>query len=153
MPNTYTQIYIHIVFAVRNREALINSVLKEMLYKYISGTIEKQNQKLYIINGMPDHVHILVSLNGSLSVANLVKEIKEHSTKYINEQNVLKAKFYWQEGYGAFSVSQSALKNVIDYIKNQEHHHLKTNFIDEYKSFLKAYNIEFNEKYIFTEIE
>jgi REP element-mobilizing transposase RayT len=149
MANTYTQIFYHVVFAVKGRENLINFSWKEDLYKYISGIISNQNQKLYIINGMPDHLHILVSCKPNITLSNLVKEIKEHSSKYINEQGFIKGKFSWQEGFGAFSVSYRNIEQVVNYIKNQEEHHNVKSFKEEYLEFLNEQNIAFDEKYIF----
>lgn len=153
MANTYTQIFYHIVFAVKRRENLISPVWKDNLYKYISGVITNQNQKLYIINGMPDHVHILVSCGPTVTLSNLVKEIKEHSTKYINGEGFVVGKFNWQEGFGAFSVSFRNVEQVVNYIKDQEKHHEVKSFKDEYLEFLKEQNIDFEEKYIFEEVK
>ncbi len=152
MANTYTQIFYHIVFAVRNREALIVPTIKEDLYKYISGIITNQKQKLFIMNGMPDHVHILVNCKPNMNLSDLVKEIKEHSSKYINEKGILKGKFYWQEGFGAFTVSKKELTSVINYINNQEEHHRKRTFREEYVEFLKENEIDYKEEYIFESI-
>lgn len=152
MANTYTQIFYHVVFAVKGRANLISSVWKDDLYKYISGIISNQNQKLYIINGMPDHVHILVSCKPNMNLSNLVKEIKEHSSKYINDQKFVLGKFSWQEGFGAFSVSYRNVEQVVNYIKNQEEHHKIKSFKDEYLEFLKEQNIDFEEKYVFEEV-
>jgi len=152
MANTYTQIFYHIVFAVKHRENVISSQWKNELYKYISGVISNQGQKLYIINGMPDHVHILVSCKPNIALSNLVKEIKEHSSKYINEKGLIKGKFCWQEGFGAFSISFRNVEQVVNYIKNQEeHHHLKS-FKEEYLEFLNEQHIAFDEKYIFEDV-
>src|SRR5215207_9457590 len=106
MADTYSQIYYHVVFAVRNRESLVTPALKDDLYRYISGIISSQQQRLLIINGMPDHVHILMSCTPNMNLSNLVKEIKEHSTKFINERKIIRGRFYWQAGFGAFSVSK-----------------------------------------------
>ena len=153
MANTYTQIFYHVVFAVKGRENLIIPSLKDDLYKYISGIISNQGQKLYIINGMPDHVHILMSCKPNISLSNIVKEIKEHSSKYINEKGFIKGKFSWQEGFGAFSVSFRNVEQVVNYIKNQEEHHKVKSFKAEYLEFLNEQNIAFEEKYIFEEVK
>jgi len=153
MPNTYTQIYIHIVFAVKGRASLISPNWKDRLYKYISGIITKQKQKLFIVNGMPDHIHILVSMNASLTISSLVREIKEHSSKFINDEKLVSGKFYWQEGFGAFSVSKSGVPKVVDYIKNQDVHHKKKNFLEEYRTILREYEVEFKEEYLFEPVE
>ena len=153
MANTYTQIFYHVVFAVKGRENLISPSWKDDLYKYISGIILNQNQKLYIINGMPDHLHILVSCKPNITLSNLVKEIKEHSSKYINQNHFVTGKFSWQEGFGAFSVSYRNIEQVVNYIKNQEEHHKVKSFNEEYLDFLKEQNIDFEEKYIFEEVK
>ena len=149
MPNTYSQLYIHLVFAVKYREYLIQSTWKEELYKYITGIINNSKQKLYIINGMPDHIHILVSISPDVLISSLVRDIKTNSSKFVNEKGFSKHKFQWQEGFGAFSVSQSQVQTVVNYIKNQEEHHTKTTFKHEYIELLKRYEIEYDEKYLF----
>jgi REP element-mobilizing transposase RayT len=153
MANTYTQIFYHVVFAVKGRANLISSIWKDELYKYISGIVTNQGQKLYIVNGMPDHIHILVSCKPNMNLSNFVKEIKEHSSKYINENGFIQGKFNWQEGFGAFSVSFKNVEQVVNYIKNQEKHHEVKSFKDEYLEFLKEQNIDFEEKYIFEEVK
>jgi len=149
MADTYSQIYYHIVFAVRNRESLIKPVIKDELYKYITGVVKNQNQNLLIINGMPDHVHLLLSCKPNMNLSNLIKEIKEHSTKFINDKKIIPGKFYWQGGFGAFSVGNRNLPNVLNYIKNQEEHHRQKSFKNEYVEFLKENEIEFKEEYLF----
>lgn len=153
MPNTYTQLFYHIVCVVKRRENLIDASWKDDVYKYISGIITNQHQKLYIINGMPDHIHILVSCKPNMILSNLVKEIKEHSTKYINAQKFTSEKFSWQEGFGAFTVSCRNVDQVVSYIKNQEEHHKVKTFREEYIDFLKEQNIDFEEKYLFEEVK
>jgi REP element-mobilizing transposase RayT len=148
MPNTFSQINRHIVFGVKNREACIPASIKENLYKYIAGIIKNKNQKLLAINGMPDHVHIFVSMNPETSVSELVREIKKHSTDYINEKKLLAGKFYWQEGYGAFSYSNSQTTAVIKYIMDQEKHHSIKTFREEYVKMLEDFQIEYDEKYL-----
>ena len=149
MANTYTQIYYHIIFAVRNRESLITESIKEELYKYISGIINNQKQKLLIINGMPDHIHILINCKPNINLSNLVKEIKEHSTKFINDKKIFIGKFYWQTGFSAFSISNRDIPAIINYIKNQENHHGKKSFKEEYLNLLKENEILYDEKYVF----
>jgi putative transposase len=151
MANTYTQIHIHLVFAVKFRACLIHPSWKDELYRYITGVIQNNNNKLLIINGMPDHLHILVGIRPSQSLSELMQHIKANSSKWINEKGFLNGKFEWQEGYGAFSYSKSQIKDVIKYIENQEEHHRQKTFIEEYKELLDKFEIEFNEKYIFTE--
>ena len=123
MSNTYTQIHIQFVFAVKYRNGLIHSSFKQELYQYISGIIKANNHKLLAINGMSDHLHILVGMRPSQSVSDLIQNIKSNSSKWINEKKFLKVKFEWQEGYGAFSYSKSHVQNVIHYIQNQEEKH------------------------------
>lgn len=151
MANTYTQIHIQFVFAVKYRNGLIHSSYKEELYKYISGIIKENKHKLLAINGMPDHIHIFIGMRPTQSISDLLKDIKGSSSKWINEKKFLKVKFEWQEGYGAFSYSKSQVNNVINYIQNQENHHKKVSFIDEYLRFLKLFEIEYDERYIFKE--
>src|SRR5690349_20363138 len=126
MPNTYTQIHLQFVFAVKHRNNLIHSSWEDELYKYITGIIQKNNHKLLAINGMSDHIHILVGMRPTQSVSDLLQDIKGSSCKWINEKRFTTSRFEWQEGYGAFSYSPSHLKNVINYISNQKTHH-KTN--------------------------
>jgi putative transposase len=149
MPGTFTQIYIQIVFAVQGRQNLIKPSFEEELYKYISGIVSAKEQKSLAVNGMPDHVHVLVGLKPSMRVSDLVRDIKNNSTNFINKHDWLKTAFSWQEGYGAFSYSQSNFGKVIDYIKNQKQHHQKKTFKQEYLSFLKKFNICFEERYLF----
>ena len=125
MANTYTQIHIQFVFAVKYRDGLIHSSFKEELYQYISGIIKANNQKLLAINGMSDHIHILIGMRPTQSISELMQIIKANSSKWINEKKFLKVRFEWQEGYGAFSYSKSHVQNVIKYIQNQEERHKK----------------------------
>ena len=149
MPNTYTQIHLQFVFAVKYRNGLIHSSFKEELYQYISGIIKVHNHKLLAINGMPDHIHILVGMRPSQSASDLVQNIKANSSKWINEKKFLKVKFEWQEGYGAFSYSKSHVQNVIKYIQNQEKKHQVKSFNEEYLDFLNAFEIDYDERYVF----
>ncbi len=152
MPNTYTQIHIHFVFAVKYRRGIIQKSWKDELYKVMTGIIQSYNHKLLIINGMPDHVHILVGLRPNQSISDLMKEVKQHSSKWINEKKLTESKFEWQEGYGAFSYSKSQIGKVIKYIENQEIHHSKKTFLVEYKEMLEKFEIEYNQEYIFKEL-
>jgi REP element-mobilizing transposase RayT len=151
MANTYTQLYFHVVFAVKGRDNAISPNWKEDLYKYISGIISNHNQKLMIINGMPDHVHLLIGTKPNCNLSDLVRDIKSNSSKWINEKRLVRGKFEWQTGFSAFTVSQSVIPSVVEYIKNQEKHHKKKTFREEYIDFLKANNIDYNTDYIFTE--
>ncbi len=153
MPGTFSQIYIQVVFAVKGRENLIGKDWKDDLHKYIAGIIKGKEQKSIIINGMPDHIHAFIGLKPVMSVSDLVRDIKNNSSKWINDNKLIKGKFQWQEGYGAFSYSQSQIENVYNYILNQEEHHKIKTFREEYTDFLKKFEIEHNEKYLFDWIE
>ena len=153
MPNTFSQIYIQVVFAVRGRENLISKKWKDELYKYICGIVKAKKEKVYSINGMPDHIHILLSIKPDTTLSDLMRDIKANSSKWINEKKFVKGKFQWQEGFGAFSYSQSQLDNVIGYINNQEEHHSKKSFKEEYLDLLNKFNIQFDEKYVFEWID
>lgn len=149
MADTFSQIYIQIVFAVKGRDALINESWELNLHQYISGIIANKKQKLYAINGTSDHIHFLISISPSCCISDLVREIKKSSTNYIMDKQLSKLRFQWQEGYGAFSYSYSEIPNVISYINNQKEHHRKITFKDEYKKFLNDANIEFKDEYLF----
>ncbi|MBO4530200.1 MAG: IS200/IS605 family transposase [Paludibacteraceae bacterium] len=153
MANTYNQIYIHLVFAVKYRDAVISQSWRQELYKYITGLIGNRGHKVYAIGGMSDHIHILISLSPKQSISELVLEIKRASTLWIKERGYVKCQFAWQEGFGAFSYGMSQIDNVVRYIQNQEIHHAKRSFRNEYVSFLELFNVEYNEKYIFHEME
>jgi putative transposase len=153
MSNTYTQIHLHLIFAVKNRKSLIEDSWKDRLYQYITGVVQANKHKMIIVNGMPDHLHIAIGMRPSQSLSDLMQDIKGSSSKWINDNNLSSGKFQWQEGYGAFSYNKSLLPKLIDYIKNQEEHHSQKSFLDEYKEFLKAFEIEYDEKYIFRELE
>ncbi len=153
MPNTYSQIYIQIVFTVKGRENLIDKNHKEELQKFISGIVQNRKQKLLAIYAMPDHIHILVGIKPNIAISDLVRDIKAGSSKFINDNRWINGKFNWQEGFGAFSYSRNQIDNVIKYIANQEAHHKKTSFRDEYIDFLKTYEIDYDENYLFELIE
>lgn len=148
MPNTYSQLYIQIVFAVKGRRFLIAETTREELQKYISGIISNHNQKLLAIYCMPDHTHIFLSMKPNIAISNLVRTIKSNSSSFLKDQNLVKD-FSWQEGFGTFSYSKSQAKNVIDYVLNQEEHHKKKTFKEEYKEFLNKFEIDYDEKYLF----
>ncbi len=153
MAGTYSQIYIQVVFAVKGRENLIHENWKDELHKYIAGIIKGKDQKPIIVNGMPDHIHAFIGLRPSMAISDLVRDIKNNSSKFINGQQFMKGKFSWQEGYGAFSYAKSQVENVYQYILNQEAHHKKKTFKEEYIEFLKSFEIEYNERYLFDWIE
>lgn len=152
MPNTYTQIHIQFVFVVKFRAGLIENTWKDELYKYITGIVQKNKHKVICINGMPDHVHLFVGLKPHQSISELMQDVKGSSSKWINEKKFLKSKFEWQEGYGAFSYSKSQMKHVIRYIENQEEHHQKKTFNQEYLDFLMKFDIDYDERYVFKEL-
>ncbi|MBP6431858.1 MAG: IS200/IS605 family transposase [Ferruginibacter sp.] len=147
--STYSQIYIHIVFAVKNRDALINISWEERLYQYITGIIQNKGQKLIAINGTANHIHIFIGIKPSCCLSDLVREIKKASNEFINENQLSKFKFNWQEGYGAFSYSHSQIDNVYKYIMNQKEHHKKITFREEYVDFLRKFEVLYDEKYLF----
>jgi REP element-mobilizing transposase RayT len=153
MPGTFSQIYIQVVFAVKGRENLIHTAWEQELYKYITGIVTNKEQKLLAINGMPDHIHFLIGMRPSCCLSDLVREIKKASNEFVNQKKFVRGKFNWQEGYGAFSYSRSALDNVIGYIQNQKEHHRKRTFKEEYKEFLTKYQIEHKDEYLFEWIE
>jgi putative transposase len=153
MPGTFSQIYIQVVFAVKGRQSLISPEWEERLYQYITGIVRKKEQKMLAINGMPDHIHFFIGMRPSCCLSDLVREIKKSSNDFINENKLSKHKFYWQESFGGFSYSHSHIDNVIKYIMNQKEHHLKTTFREEYIDFLKKFEIEYDEKYLFDWIE
>jgi REP element-mobilizing transposase RayT len=148
MANTYTQLYFHIVFAVKGRRNFIDRLWKVELYKYIAGIIASKNQKLYIVNGMPNHIHLLISTKPNCNLSDLVRDIKANSSKWINEKGFVNSKFSWQNGFGAFTVSQSGVKPVIRYIENQEQHHKTKTFQEEYIRYLEEYEVDYNPEYI-----
>ncbi len=149
MANTYTQLLIQVVFAVQGRQNLIFESHREQIEKYICGIINHKQSKPLAIYCNPDHCHILIGLQPSQSIADLVRDIKANSSKYINEKKWMMGKFEWQEGYGAFTYSRSQLNVVVNYILNQPEHHRNKTFKEEYLEFLKKFEIVFDEKYIF----
>ncbi len=153
MVNTFSQIYIQIVFAVKGRENLIHQEWKDELHKYIAGIIKNKTHKPIIVNGMPDHIHVFVGLRPAIAISDLVRDIKNNSTNFINERNWVKRKFSWQEGYGAFSYGHSQIEAVYNYILNQEKHHKKLTFKEEYIDFLKKFDVEGGNKKMFDWIE
>lgn len=153
MAGTFSQIYIQIIFAVKGRQNLIQKNWKVELNKYISGIIKGKNQKPIIVNGMPDHIHVFTGLRPSMAISDLVRDIKNNSTKFINERKFVRGKFSWQDGYGAFSYSHSHIGKVYNYILNQEKHHKKKTFKEEYFEFLRKFEIEHNKNYLFDWID
>ena len=153
MAGTFSQIYIQYVFAVKGRENLLQKPWRDEVFKYMAGIIKGKNQKSIIVNGVSDHVHIFVGLKPSMCISDLVRDIKNNSTNFINDQKFIKGKFSWQEGYGAFSYAHSQIEDVYNYIANQEIHHHKQAFKEEYLNFLQRFDIEYDERYLFEWIE
>src|ERR1035437_6288526 len=153
MANTYTQIYLQFVFAVQDRVSLIQSDWKDELYKYITGIVQNNKHKLIAINGMPNHLHVFVGYKPHQLIPDLLQDIKGSSSGWINSRKLVKGKFRWQEGYGAFSYSHSHLDNVVKYIMNQEQHHKKRTFGEEYNGLLKKIDVVYDEKYILEDIQ
>jgi REP element-mobilizing transposase RayT len=149
MADTYSQIYIQIVFAVQNRNAYIQTIWEKELYKYITGVVQNKGQKMLTINGTEDHIHFFIGMKPTCCLSDLVREMKKSSDNFITERKFTSLKFRWQEGFGAFSYSHSQLTNVIRYIENQKEHHKKQTFKDEYETFLKNYELEFKTEYLF----
>ncbi len=153
MANTYTQIHIQAVFAVQNRDSVIDTKWSDELYRYITGIVQNNKHKLLVINGMPDHLHLLIGLRPTQSISDLMQDIKGNSSKWINEKKFLRRKFCWQEGFGAFSYSKSDLNSVIHYIKNQQEHHRRKRFQEEYIELLKEFDMDFDDRYIFKPVD
>ena len=149
MPGTFSQIYIQVVFAVKGRENLISNNWKTDLNKYISGIIKGKEQKPIIVNGMPDHIHAFIGLRPAMAIADIVRDIKNNSSNFINDNKFVKGKFSWQQGYGAFSYSHSHIDKVYNYILNQEAHHKKKTFKEEYLELLKKFEIQHEEIFLF----
>lgn len=153
MPNTYTQIHLQLVFAVKHRGAVIASTWKYDLYQYMTGIVHNHTHKLIAINGMPDHVHLLIGMRPTQSLSDLMQQLKQDSSKWINDNRMTGSRFAWQEGYGAFSYGKSQLPAVITYIENQEKHHQKQTFLNEYKRFLDVFGIDYEEQYLFRQLD
>ena len=149
MAGTFSQLYIQVVFAVKGRDNLIGKSFQEELHKYIAGIIREKEQKPIIVNGMPDHIHAFIGLKPSMRISDLVRDIKNNSSKFINERGFVRGRFSWQEGYGVFSYLHSHIDKVYNYILNQEAHHKKKTFKEEYLELLKKYEIDFKEEYVF----
>lgn len=153
MANTYTQIYLHIVFAVQNRISIIHPKWKDELYKYITGIVRNNDHKLIAINGMPNHLHLAVGYKPHQLISDLLQDIKGNSSKWINEKKFISGHFNWQSGYGAFSFSHSHIDAVVKYINNQEKHHKRNTFREEYIDILKKYDVPYNEKYSLIDVK
>ncbi|NBC26633.1 MAG: IS200/IS605 family transposase [Bacteroidetes bacterium] len=149
MPNTYSKLCTQIIFAVKGRSNFLQSEWREEIYKYISGIVDGKSQKLYAIGGMPDHIHLLIGYNPTVTISDLVRDIKSNSSAFVNRKIFKDTKFQWQSGFGAFSYGQSQISDVIRYIENQEDHHKHRTFKEEYIQFLNRYQIEYNIDYLF----
>ena len=153
MANTNTQLYVHLVFAVKHRGCFIAPSWQQELYAYIIGVIENRHHKVYAIGGMRDHIHIFVSMSPTQSVSELVQEVKRASTLWIKERHLVDGNFAWQEGFGAFSYSKSHVSKVVAYIQNQKQHHVGKTMQEEYIEFLKLFGVEYDERYVFQPVE
>jgi putative transposase len=153
MPNTYTQIHIQAVFPVKYRRSQIQNEWKNELYKYITGIVQNHKHKMLAINGMPDHLHVFFGMRPTQSISDLLQNIKGSSSEWINDQKLTQRRFEWQQGYGAFSYCKAEVQKVIVYIHSQELHHRKKSFLEEYRLLLEEFEIEFDEQFIFKELE
>ena len=153
MANTYTQIYVHAVFAVEGRQSLIAPEHKIEIYKYMTTVVQNQKNKVMAINGMPDHVHLLIGLNPDIALSDLVRDAKAAASNLINDKRWVRGHFNWQREYGAFSYSKSQVPRVARYIEDQERHHAKRSFRDEYEALLKRFDVEYDPAYLFTYID
>lgn len=153
MAGTFSQIYIQTVFAVKGRQNLLHKDWRTDVFKYMAGIIKEKGQKPIIINGVTDHVHLFIGLSPSMAISDLIRDIKNNTSNFINDQGWIKGKFAWQEGYGAFSYSHSHIQNVYDYILNQELHHQKKTFREEYMQLLEKFEVPFKERFLFEWIE
>ena len=149
MANTFTQLYVQIVFSTKNREKILKKSFRDEVFKYIAGIVNNKSQKSLAVNGTSDHIHIFLSLKPNIALSDLVRDIKHFSTDFINENEFIPAKFYWQSGYGAFTYSHSHIDKVIQYILNQEEHHRIRTFKEEYLELLNKFNVEYDLKYVF----
>jgi REP element-mobilizing transposase RayT len=152
MANTYTQLHVHCVFAVKYRAAVIQPAWEERLHRYITGIVQNNGHKLLVINSVPDHLHMFIGLHPKQSISEMMRLVKGDSSEFVNKENFTKRKFYWQEGYGAFSNSHSQIDRVVKYIINQKIHHQKKTFREEYIGMLRDYHVDYDEKYVFHEL-
>jgi putative transposase len=153
MPNSFTQIHIQAIFAVKYRDAIISNSWKEDLHKYITGIVKTNRHKMLSINTMPDHLHMFFGLRPSQSLSDLMQQVKGDSSEWVNKKKFTLGKFQWQEGFGGFSYAKSQISVVCNYIQNQEKHHKKKTFLEEYEEFLKVFEIEYDKRYIFQPLE
>ena len=153
MANSYSKLHVQFVFAVKYREALIGQDWREDLHKYITGIFQQNDHKMLQINSMPDHIHIFIGMRPHQAISTMIQNVKTESSRCINARRLCKRSFNWQDGYGAFSYSKSHVPAVIRYIQNQEIHHRKETFLEEYRRMLKLFEIDHDDKYIFKEPE
>ncbi len=153
MANTYTQIHIHAVFAPKFREAVLDKEWRPDLFRYITGIVQNYDHKMLQINGMHDHLHLFFGMRPTQALSKLMQQVKEDSTNWINDNRLVRGKFIWQEGYGAFSYSRTHVPKVIKYIQDQEIHHAKKTFMEEYLQMLKAFEVDYDERYVFKPLE
>ena len=149
MAGTFSQIYIQVVFAVQGRKILLQKPWLDEVFKYMAGIIKGKNQKPIIINGVSNHVHLFIGLKPAMALSDLVRDVKNNTSNFINDQKFVRGKFSWQEGFGSFSYAHSQIGQVYQYIMNQENHHLQKTFKEEYLEFLKKFEIDYDEKYLF----
>jgi REP-associated tyrosine transposase len=153
MAGTFSQIYIQVVFAVQERSNLLQKSFRGDVFKYMAGIVKNKGQKPIIINGVEDHVHLFIGLRPAMALSDLVRDVKNNTSNFINMQNWIKGHFSWQEGYGAFSYGHSQIEAVYQYILNQEKHHQKKTFREEYLGFLEKFKVPFEERYLFDWVE
>jgi len=153
MANTYSQIYVHVVFTVQGRQSLLSAEWRAEVFKYITGIVRNRGQKLLAINAMADHVHVFLGMTPSIALSDLVRDVKAGSSGFINEKRWVRGKFQWQEGFGAFSHSHSEIDTVVRYIRNQQEHHRKKTFKEEYVEMLKSFAVEYDDRYVFKWID
>ena len=149
MADTYTQLYIQLVFAVKHRTSFIQPQWKDALYKYVTAAVQNDRHKMLAINGMPDHIHLFIGLNPVIAISDMVRDIKRAGNNWINDNQLVKGRFEWQDGFGAFSYSRSHISQVCRYIEQQEQHHAKTTFRTEYVALLTAFGIDYKDEYLF----
>ncbi|MCE1200159.1 MAG: IS200/IS605 family transposase [Marinilabiliales bacterium] len=149
MADTFTQIYIQVVFAVKGRNSLIHPTWEERLHQYIAGIVRCKKQKMIAINGTPDHIHFFIGMNPKCCLSDLIREVKKSSNEFVNENNLSKFKFSWQEGFGAFSYSHSHIDQLATYVLNQKTHHQTMTFKSEYLDFLRKFEIDYDVRYLF----
>ena len=153
MANTFTQIHIQAVFAVQNRGSLIGREWRERLWQYITAIIQKHGHKVLATGGTADHVHVFFGFRPTQALSALMQEVKRDSSEWINQNRLVLGRFSWQEGYGAFSYAKSQIDSVVKYVKNQETHHARRNFVEEFMEFLDKFGVEYDKRYVFHDVE